>query len=109
MRLNHHAAEPSCGPNPEAATFDAVRWFNVAMAFWSRRKSATRSDDWREFAAALELRESSDLAERLREHLDLGDGAIAPVFSLSRPGQPQLVIFDQSRARFGPTGSVSKL
>src|SRR5690606_34038582 len=36
-------------------------------------------------------------------------GTIAPIYSLTRSGQPQLVLFEQTRDRHGPAGSVSNV
>jgi len=79
------------------------------MRLWSRRKDDARAKAWHAFAAELELEDGSELVVRLREHLDLGPGEIAPVYVLTRPGQPQLILFDQRRERFGPAGSVTSL
>jgi len=79
------------------------------MSFWSRRSSGGRAAQWRAFAGSLELVETLEMAEKLRHNLDLGDGVIAPIYSLTRSGQPQLVLFEQARDRSGPTGSVSSL
>ncbi|HZJ09246.1 MAG TPA: hypothetical protein VFD39_06085 [Trueperaceae bacterium] len=79
------------------------------MRLWSRRQSTSRAKAWQAFAADLELEDGSELLGRLREHLDLGPGEIAPIYTLARPAQPQLVLFDQLRERSGPTGSVSSL
>lgn len=79
------------------------------MAFWSRRSSGERATQWRAFASSLELVENLEMAEKLRHNLDLGDGVIAPIYSLTRSGQPQLVLFEQSRDRSGPAGSVTSL
>ena len=79
------------------------------MRFWSRRQGSSRAKDWQAFANELELQDGSELEARLREHLDLGPGEIAPLYVLSRPGQPQLILFDQQRERTGPAGSVSSL
>lgn len=79
------------------------------MRFWSRRLGTSRDKAWRAFAVDLELEDGSELLGRLREHLDLGPGEIAPIYTLSRPAQPQLILFDQVRERTGPTGSVSSL
>lgn len=79
------------------------------MRLWPRRQSSRREKAWQAFAADLELEDGSELLGRLREHLDLGSGEIAPIYTLSRPSQPQLVLFDQVRERTGPAGSVSSL
>lgn len=79
------------------------------MAFWARKRSGTRADRWEAFAASLELVENLEMAEKLRHNLDLGPGAIDPVYSLTRSGQPQLVLFEQTRERHGPTGTVSSV
>lgn len=79
------------------------------MAFWGRRQAGGRDRQWREFARTLELAETLEMAEKLRHNLDLGPGDIAPVYSLTRSGQPQLVLFEQSRARSGPTGTVASV
>lgn len=79
------------------------------MRIWSRRQDTARDKAWQAFAAELELEDGSELVGRLREHLDLGPGEIAPVYVLSRPAQPQLILFDQARERSGPAGSVSSL
>ncbi|MFO7545318.1 MAG: hypothetical protein R6W77_07455 [Trueperaceae bacterium] len=79
------------------------------MPFWSRRGASPRDVAWADFAAEYELAPASDLAERMREYFALGQGAIAPVYSLQRPDQPQIVLFDQRRDRSGPTGSVASL
>lgn len=79
------------------------------MPFWSRRGADPRDVAWSEFAAEYEMAPAPDLAERMREYFALGQGVIAPVYSLQRPDQPQIVLFDQRRDRSGPTGSVSSL
>lgn len=79
------------------------------MAFWSRKSGGGRAAQWRDFAGSLELVETLEMAEKLRHNLDLGDGVIAPIYSLTRPGQPQLVLFEQTRDRSGPAGSVTSL
>lgn len=79
------------------------------MAFWGRKRSGSRADEWRAFAATLELSENLAMAEKLRHNLDLGPGAIAPIYSLTRSGQPQLVLFEQTRDRHGPAGSVTNV
>ena len=80
------------------------------MAPWPRRRVENQRDDqWQRLAAELELESSAELTERMREHLGLGSGAIAPVFSLSRPDQPHVILFDQARERSGPLGSVKSL
>lgn len=79
------------------------------MRFWSRRAEPSRESAWASFAADLELEDGSELGGRLREHLDLGPGELRPIYTLSRPQQPRLVLFDQHRERSGPTGTVSLL
>jgi hypothetical protein len=79
------------------------------MAFWARTRSGSRSDEWRSFAATLELVENLEMAEKLRHNLDLGPGVIAPIYSLTRSGQPQLVLFEQTRERHGPAGTVTNV
>lgn len=79
------------------------------MPFWSRRTSDQRLEAWSAFAAEYELTPVDEMRERMREHFALGPGAIAPVYSLQRTGQPQLVLFDQRRDRSGPAGSVTSL
>lgn len=79
------------------------------MAFWARKRSGSRADEWRSFAATLELIENLEMAEKLRHNLDLGPGAIDPIYSLTRSGQPQLVLFEQTRDRHGPAGTVTNL
>lgn len=76
------------------------------MAFWGRRRSVSRADDWRAFAESLELAENLEMAEKLRHNLDLGPGTIEPIYSLTRSGQPQLVLFEQTRERHGPAGTA---
>ena len=87
----------------------ARKWLNDGMSFWSRRSSGGRAAEWRAFAGSLELVETLEMAEKLRHNLDLGDGTIAPIYSLTRSGQPQLVLFEQTRDRSGPAGTVSSL
>jgi len=79
------------------------------MAFWARKRPGSRADGWRSFAAALELVENLEMAEKLRHNLDLGPGAIDPIYSLTRSGQPQLVLFEQTRDRHGPAGTVTNV
>lgn len=80
------------------------------MRLWQRRRRVVdREEQWASFAAELELEASAELAGRLRDHLDLGDGELRPVYALRRPNQPQLVLFDQLRERSGPTGAVRRL
>lgn len=79
------------------------------MPFWSRRSAPSREAAWRAFAAELELEDGSELAGKLHDHLDLGSGELKPIYTLSRPNQPRLILFDQLRERSGPTGSVSSL
>jgi len=74
-----------------------------------RPRTDPRADGWRALAAELELSPWDDLAGRLHDELGLGPGEVAPVYALSRPGQPRLVLFDQARERVGPTGRVSGL
>ncbi len=76
------------------------------MLFRSRRRTSGRLSEWAAFAGRLELLDASDQAERLRRWLDLGEGAVGPVYGLKRPGQPSLYLFDQTRERSGPTGTV---
>lgn len=79
------------------------------MFFQRRQRTDTRAEGWRALAAELELAPWDDLAGRLHDQLGLGPGEVAPVYALSRPGQPRLVLFDQSRERVGPTGRVTGL
>lgn len=79
------------------------------MRSWQRRRVDARTEQWLGFARELELEESGELEGRLKDHLDLGPGALAPVYALRRPGQPHLVLFDQQRERSGPTGVVRRL
>lgn len=79
------------------------------MAFWGRKRPGSRAEEWRAFAATLELSENREMAEKLRHNLDLGPGRIDPVYSLTRSGQPQLVLFEQTRDRHGPAGSVTNV
>ncbi|MBX3144545.1 MAG: hypothetical protein KF813_12350 [Trueperaceae bacterium] len=79
------------------------------MRLWQRRRVDVRTEQWLEFARELELEESGELIGRLKDHLDLGEGALDPVYALRRPGQPHLVLFDQHRERSGPTGVVKRL
>jgi len=79
------------------------------MFFGRRQRIDPRAEGWRALAADLELTPWDDLAGRLHDELGLGPGAVAPVYALSRPGQPRLVLFDQARERVGPTGRVASL
>jgi hypothetical protein len=79
------------------------------MAFWARTRSGSRTNEWRSFAASLELVENLEMAEKLRHNLDLGPGVIEPIYSLTRAGQPQLVLFEQTRERHGPAGTVTNV
>lgn len=79
------------------------------MFFQRRQRTDTRAEGWRALATELELAPWDDLAGRLHDQLGLGPGEVAPVYALSRPGQPRLVLFDQSRERVGPTGRVTGL
>jgi len=79
------------------------------MLFRGRRRSPSRREQWRDFARRLELADAQQQETRLREWLDLGESALAPLYGLRRSGQPTLFLFDQERARSGPTGSVTTL
>jgi hypothetical protein len=79
------------------------------MLFRARRRSPSRREQWRDFARRLELTDAERQEARLREWLDLGDSALSPLYGLRRPGQPTLFLFDQDRARTGPTGTVTTL
>jgi hypothetical protein len=79
------------------------------MLFRARRRSPSRREHWRDFARRLELTDAERQEARLREWLDLGDSALSPLYGLRRPGQPTLFLFDQERARTGPTGTVRTL
>lgn len=71
------------------------------------RRASGRLGEWERFAAELELVPGDDLAGRLPDQLGLGPGAIDPVYALVRPGQPRLIVFDQTRERVGPAGKVT--
>jgi hypothetical protein len=79
------------------------------MLFRGRRREPSRREQWRAFARRLELTDAQPQEARLREWLDLGDSALEPLYGLRRTGQPTLFLFDQERARSGPTGSVTTL
>jgi len=79
------------------------------MLFRARRRTPTRRDQWRDFARRLELIDAAPQEARLRDWFDLGDSVLEPLYGLRRQGQPTLFLFDQERARSGPTGSVSSL
>ncbi len=76
------------------------------MAFWSKRADA-REQGWLALAEEFDLTPVPELADALREHFDLGQGELGPVYGLSRPGQPQVLAFDQVRHRSGPLGRVA--
>lgn len=94
------------GPCGRTPTAPVVEW---RMPFWSRPRANPREEAWADFAAEYEMTPAPELVERMREYFALGQGAIAPVYSLHRPDQPQIVLFDQRRDRTGPTGSVVSL
>ena len=75
----------------------------------SGRRRDARGAGWEALARELELTPGDDLAGRLPDQLGLGPGEVAPVYTLARPGQPRLVLFDQARERVGPTGRVAGL
>lgn len=79
------------------------------MFFQRRRRTDARAEGWLALAKELELVPWDDLAGRLQDQLGLGPGEVAPVYALSRPGQPRLVLFDQARERIGPAGRVTGL
>lgn len=80
------------------------------MPFRFRKQARDpRRAEWERFAAEFELEPAPELDELLRHRFDLGDDALDPLYALSRPGQPQLIAFDQRRERSGPTGSVTLL
>jgi hypothetical protein len=59
-------------------------------------------------AARLELLDASDVAERVRRWLDLGDALLEPVYLLQRTGLPAVYLYDAHTSRHGPTGSVRR-
>lgn len=73
------------------------------------RRASGRLGEWERFATALELVPGDDLAGRLPDQLGLGPGEIDPVYALVRPGQPRLIVFDQTRERVGPAGKVTAI
>ncbi len=79
------------------------------MAFWRAKDRDLREREWRAFADAFELEPAPALAEPLREDLDLGPGAFASVYELVRPGQPDVVVFEQANDREGPAGTATGL
>ncbi len=79
------------------------------MLFRGRQRNPSRREQWRDFARRLELADAQQQETRLREWLDLGERALEPLYGLRRSGQPTLFLFDQERARSGPTGSVRTL
>lgn len=80
-----------------------------AMLFRSRRRDASRRQQWRAFQTRLELADASQQDGRVREWFDLGDAPLTPLLSLRRERQPTLYFFDQQRARSGPAGAVTSL
>ncbi len=79
------------------------------MFLRSVRRPDARAAGWQALARDLELVDGGDLAQRIAHELGLGPGLVAPVYALSRPGQPRLVLLDQARERVGPTGRVEGL
>lgn len=79
------------------------------MASRRAKDGDLRAREWREFAGAFGLEPAPTLAETLREDLDLGPGAIADVYELARPDQPDVVVFEQANDRDGPAGTVAGL
>jgi hypothetical protein len=57
-------------------------------------------------AAELGLAPAPELAERLLEQFDLGDGELAPIYRRADDGPPQIVVFEHVSARRGPLGRV---
>ncbi|MBA2666225.1 MAG: hypothetical protein H0U69_04235 [Trueperaceae bacterium] len=74
-----------------------------------RRADGTAIGRWHEFAERLELRDASDVAERIRRWLDLGDAELSPVYLLQRTDMPAIYLYDSRTSRHGPTGSVRAL
>lgn len=80
---------------------------HLRMAFWTPKREGRRERDWTSVVQEFEMVPAPELAERLREHYDLGSGDLAPIHELTRAGQPQVVAFDQFNARTGPLGRVT--
>jgi hypothetical protein len=80
------------------------------MMFFRRRERAeqTPSDGWRALALRLELADASDVAERIRRWLDLGDTEVAPVYLLQRAGLPAVYLYDAHTVRQGPAGTARR-
>jgi hypothetical protein len=79
--------------------------------FFRRRRPAddTATDRWGDLAARLELLDASDVAERIRRWLDLGDAELHPVYLLQRAGLPAVYLYDVHTSRRGPSGAVRRL
>lgn len=71
-----------------------------------RRRSDPREGAWAAFAAEFELEPANELDALLRQQFALGSGRLAPIFALTRSGQPQVVACDQVNERKGPAGTA---
>lgn len=88
----------------------AGRMVEWRMFFGSGARPADpRSAEWARFSEDYEFEAALELAQPLSAQFTLGEGELAPIYALRRPGQPLLVAFDQRRLRRGPTGSVESL
>lgn len=77
------------------------------MFFRPRRLRDERLEAWHAFAERLGLDDATDVAERLRRWLDLGEVEIGPLFALRQPDLPTVYLFDYQRALRGPVGEVT--
>jgi hypothetical protein len=65
-------------------------------------------DGWAALSARLELRDASDVAERIRRWLDLGDAELSPLYLLQREGLPATYVYDAHTTRKGPSGAIRR-
>ena len=82
--------------------------YDGAMFFRPRRLKDERLEAWQAFAERLDLEDASDVAERLRRWLDLGEVDISPLYAMRQPELPIVYLFDYLTARRGPAGEVTQ-
>lgn len=77
--------------------------------FFRRLNPPTRADHWRQLAERLELIESGEVVQKIRDLLNLeGNATFGPIYMLELDASRRLYLFDYHEGRSGPSGNVSQ-